>query len=181
MPQRDCRNKGRLHQLWEITMILRFVLPVCLSLAAVSPALAVDLVPWGTSGPWNILKDPNYDNGCVAETALSDGSYLRIGFMTPGSGKGYISSFNPAWASIKEDKKYDVAVTFAGQSFVGEGRGAKLGDMPGIIAVANNLDLLSQLANAESVNLSVDGGPGLDVALKGSKDALAQALICQAQ
>jgi hypothetical protein len=158
---------------------------VCGSLAIVlafaSPALAVDLVPWGESGPWKILRDPNHGNGCLVETALSDGSYLRIGFEKKGDGRGYISSFNPAWTAIKEDKKYEVAVKFGDRSFVGEGRGGKLGDMPGIIVAANNLDLLVELAKADSVNLSADGGEGLTVALKGSYDAIQQALVCQAE
>lgn len=163
-------------------MFKRLVLPALMSLATLSPALAnVDLVPWGESGPWKILRDPNHGNGCLVETALSDGSYLRIGFEKKGEGKGYISSFNPAWVEIKEDKKYDVTVTFGDQSFVGEGRGAKLGEMPGIIAKANNIDLLVALAKEKMVNLSVNGGAGLDVALTGSEDALKQALVCQAE
>jgi hypothetical protein len=162
-------------------MNLRLVVPVCLSLAAASPALAVDLVPWGESGAWKILRDPNHGNGCLVETALSDGSYLRIGFHKKGDGKGYISSFNPFWTEIKEGKKYDVAVSFADQSFVGEGRGGKLGEIPGIIAETNNLDLLVELAKAETVTLSADGGEGLTVALKGSYDAIQQALVCQEQ
>ena len=120
-------------------------------------------VPWGESGPWKILKDPNHGNGCLVETALSDGSYLRIGFDKKGDGTGYISSFNPAWVDIKEDKKYDVTVTFGDQSFVGEGRGAKLADMPGIIAKSNSIDLLVALAKEKSVNLAVNGGAGIDV------------------
>jgi hypothetical protein len=53
--------------------------------------------------------------------------------------------------------------------------------MPGIIVAANNLDLLVQLAKADTVNLSADGGDGLTVALKGSYDAIQQALVCQAE
>jgi hypothetical protein len=163
-------------------MLKRIVLPALLSVATLSPALAnVDLVPWGESGPWKILRDPNHGNGCLVETALSDGSYLRIGFDKKGDGTGYISSFNPAWVDIKEDKKYDVAVTFGDQSFVGEGRGAKLADMPGIIAKSNSIDLLVALAKEKSVNLSVNGGAGIDIALDGSDEALKQALVCQAE
>jgi hypothetical protein len=142
------------------------------------PAMAADLVPWGEAGPWKILRDPNRGNGCLVETALSDGSYLRIGFDKKGEGKGYISSFNPAWSAIKEGTTYEVTVKFSDQSFVGEGKGGKLGDTPGIIVAANNLDLLVNLAKAESVNLSADGGEGLTVALKGSYDAIRQALVC---
>jgi hypothetical protein len=165
-----------------MTMLKRIVLPAVLSLAALSPALAnVDLVPWGESGAWKILKDPNRGNGCLVETGYGDGTYLRIGFDKKGDGTGYVSSFNPAWTEIKDDKKYDVTVTFGDQSFVGEGRGGKLGDMHGIIVKSNNLDLLVALAEAESVNLAVAGGPGLDLGLEGSKDALTQALVCQAE
>jgi hypothetical protein len=154
---------------------------LALAFVFAGPALAADLVPWGESGPWKILRDPNRGNGCLVETALSDGSYLRIGFDKKGDGKGYISSFNPAWTAIEDGKKYDVAVKFGDQSFVGEGRGGKLGDMPGIIVAANNLDLLVELAKADSVNLSADGGDGLSVALKGSYDAIQKALVCQAE
>ena len=52
--------------------------------------------------------------------------------------------------------------------------------MPGVVVVSDNIDLLLALAKAESVNLSA-GGPGLDIALKGSYDALQQALVCQAE
>jgi hypothetical protein len=53
--------------------------------------------------------------------------------------------------------------------------------MHGIIVKSNNLDLLVALAKAESVNLAVAGGPGLELGLKGSEDAIKQALVCQAE
>jgi hypothetical protein len=162
-------------------MLKRFVLPVCLSIAAMSPAFAEDLVKWGTSGDWAIFRDPTHGNGCLVQAALSDGSYLRIGFEKKGEGKGYVSSFNPAWSKIEEGKKYDVTVTFGTQSFTGEGRGAMLDKMPGIVAKSDNIDMLVALANEKSVNLAIAGGAGLDVALNGSKDALTQALACQAE
>ncbi len=162
-------------------MLKQVALPLFLSLASVVPATAADLVPWGESGPWTILRDPNRGNGCLVETALSDGSYLRIGFEKKGDGKGYISSFNPFWEQFKEGDSYDVAITFGDRSFVGKGKGAKLDDMPGVIVAADNIDLLVELAKAETVNLSANGGEGLTVALKGSYDAIEQALICQAE
>ena len=145
------------------------------------PALAADLVPWGESGAWTILKDPNRGNGCLIQSALSDGSYLRIGFDEPGKGKGYVSSFNPAWEQFSKAKKYDIAIKFGDAGFVGEGRGSELDGLPGIEVATNNIDLLIDLAKQESVNFSADGGAGLDVALTGSYDALQEALKCQAE
>ena len=104
-------------------MMKRVALTLLLGLGTVVPALAEDLVQWGESGAWTILRDPNHGNGCLVQTALSDGSYLRIGFEKKGDGKGYIASFNPAWAAIESGKKYEVAVTFGEGSFIGEGRG----------------------------------------------------------
>jgi hypothetical protein len=168
-------------------MLKRFILPVCLSLAAISPALADELVPVGTSGAWGIFRDPTHENGCLTQAALSDGTFLRMGFDKKGSRTGYIASFNPAWSTVEVGKKYDVVVTFGNQSFTGEGTGVTLKgdgtttkDIPGITAKATNVDLLLALAKEEKVNLSV-GGPGIDVALKGSNDALKMALECQAQ
>ena len=162
-------------------MMKRFVLPLCLGLGLVTPALAEDLVPWGESGAWTILRDPNHGNGCLVQTALSDGTYLRIGFEKKGEAKGYIASFNPAWAPIDSGKKYEVAVTFGEGSFIGEGKGVKMGDMPGIEAKSDSIDLLVALAKEKLVNLSANGGPGLEVALNGSYDALNKAVECQAE
>lgn len=162
-------------------MLKRFVLPLCLGLGLAAPAMAADLVPWGESGAWTILRDPNHGNGCLVQTALSDGSFLRIGFEKKGDGKGYIASFNPAWSVIDAGKTYSVAVTFGDGSFIGEGKGAKMGDMPGIEAKSDSIELLVALAKEKSVNLSAEGGPGLDIALNGSFDALNKALECQAE
>ena len=56
-----------------------------------------------------------------------------------------------------------------------------MGDMPGIEAKSDSIDLLIALAKEKVVNLSANGGPGLDVALDGSYDALNKALDCQAE
>jgi hypothetical protein len=161
-------------------MKTRILGAISLSMALATPLFAADLIPWGESGPWKILIDPAHGKGCLTETALSDGSYLRIGFEEPGSGKGYIASFNPFWTQFKEGEHYDVAIKFTDGGFMGKGKGAKLDDMPGVVVAADNIDLLIALAKAESVNLSTEGGPGLDVALTGSYDALNKALECQA-
>ena len=144
-----------------------------------TPLLAEDLIPVSMVGNWAVLIDPNRGKGCLTQVSLSDGSTLRLGFDKPGSGKGYISSFNPAWAQFEKGEPYDVTLVFGETTFVGKGRGEMLGDMPGVVVEANNLDLLTNIANAESVHLSA-GGPGFDVALTGSHDALLAALECQA-
>lgn len=164
-------------------MLLRYVLPICLSLAAASTAFAADRVLWGESGPWKIYKDPAHGNGCLVETALSDGSHLRIGFEKKGEGKGYIASFNPAWKDLREGEGYEVTVKFGDQSFGGKGRGVRLSGQPGIMLPSNNIDLLVALAKESKVSFALVGGTGggLDVALKGSEEALKQALVCQAE
>lgn len=153
---------------WRLTILKRIAPPAILSLATLSPALAnVDLVPWGGPGPWKIPRDPNHGNGGLVETALRDGSYLRIGFDTKGAGTGDISGFNSAWVDIKEDEEDDIA--YGDQNFLGQDRGTKLADMPGIIAKAKNIDL------------AVSGGAGIDIALDGSEDAPKQVLACRAE
>lgn len=152
---------------------------LALAAALSTPVLAADLVPVAQVGDWYVLSDPNMKNGCLAQVALSDGSTLRLGLGKPGDGKGYVSSFNPAWAQFKKGEPYEITMTFGDMTYVGKGRGEELAGMPGVVVEADNLQLLSDLANAKSVNLSA-GGPGLDVDLTGSFDALAKALECQA-
>lgn len=157
-----------------------YIATTILALGLATPVLATqDLVPFAQVGDWAVLVDPNRGNGCVAQVALSDGSTLRMGFDKPGSGKGYVASFNPFWTQFEKGKDYDVTIAFADTSFVGKGRGEELAGMPGVVAEVNNLDLLSEMASAESVNLSA-GGPGVDIALKGSFDAIKSAIECQA-
>jgi hypothetical protein len=163
-------------------MLKRIALATVLAFVTISPAVADgELVPWGESGTWKILKDPNHGGGCLVQTALSDGSYLRIGFGKKGDGYGYIASFNPAWSQFKDARKYDVTIKFADQTFVGQGTGEMFGKVPGVFVVVNNLDVLQQMAKADSVNLSAEGGDGLTVALTGSYDAIQKALVCQAE
>ena len=69
----------------------RIVALFAVGLALATPALAVDLMQWGTSGDWVILQDPNHGNDCLAQATFSDGSMLRMGFQDKGK-KGFLAT-----------------------------------------------------------------------------------------
>ena len=135
-------------------MMKRFVLPVVLGLGLVAPALAEDLVPWGKSGAWTILRDPNHGNGCLVQTELSDGTFLRIGFGKKGDGIGYIASFNPAWSVIEPGKNYEVTVNFGVGSFIGLGKGDR--DQP-VVVTRHDAGRI----RLRQLGQEVEGQPGL--------------------
>jgi hypothetical protein len=148
-----------------------------LSLAA--PVLAADLTEWGTSGPWVILQDPNHGNACLAQVSLSDGSMLRIGFHDKGK-KGFIASVNPAW-TFERDKEYPITYMFDTESFEGKARGIEVGGVRGASIAFESVDFLVDLAEKTSVTFISEGVELTKVDLAGSKDALAQMVVCQAE
>ena len=147
-------------------------------LALATPALAVDLTQWGTSGDWVILQDPNHGNDCLAQVTYSDGSMLRMGFQDKGK-KGFLATFNPAWKEFKIDRKYPVAYMLDQDLFDGEARGVEAGGMPGAQVHYEDVDFLVDLAKRETLTFMSNGAEIVKIGLKGSDDALKQVIACQ--
>ena len=156
-----------------------FCASVLLSIAAASPLFALDLVQVGTAGNWVILQDPNRNNACLTQAALSDGTILRIGLEDKGK-KGFIASFNPAWKEFKLDTKYPVTYTLDDASFDGEAHGRELNGLPGVQIDYNNVDFLVDLAEKKVLTFFSEGVEIEKFELKGSEEAIKAMLACQA-
>ena len=149
-----------------------------LGAALATPALAVDLTQWGTSGDWVILQDPNHGNDCLAQSTFSDGSMLRMGFQDKGK-KGFLATFNPVWKEFKLDHKYPVAYLLDQDLFEGEARGVEADGLPGAQVHFEDVNFLVDLAKRETLTFLSDGAEIVKIGLKGSDDALKQVIACQ--
>jgi hypothetical protein len=149
-------------------------------LSFASPALALDLVPWGTSGAYAILTDPNHGNNCLAEGTFSDGSILRMGFQDDGK-LGFLATFNPAWKEFKAERKYPVSYTLDGDSFDGEAIGKEINGIPGAQVHFDTIDLLVDLAMKKDLTFFYNGAEVVTLDLTGTKDAIKQVIACQAE
>jgi hypothetical protein len=149
-----------------------------LGLAMATPALAVELTEWGTSGDWVILQDPNHGNDCLAQVSYSDGSMLRMGFQDKGK-KGFLATFNTAWKEFKLDHRYPVTYMLDQDLFEGEARGVDAGGVPGAQVHFEDVNFLVDLAKRETLTFMSNGAEVVKISLKGSDEALKQVLACQ--
>ena len=156
-----------------------FCASVLLAVAAASPIYALDLVQVGTAGDWVIMQDPNKDNACLTQATLSDGTIVRIGLEDKGK-KGFMSTFNAAWAEFKLDKKYPISYTLDDASFEGEAHGRELNGLPGVQIDYNNADFLVDLAEKKVLTFFANGAEIEKFELKGSEEAIKAVLACQA-
>ena len=158
----------------------RLLVPLlCAGMA--SSAMALDLVPWGSEGAWNILTDPDHDNACLTQVTYSDGSLLRIGFREKGK-KGFVATVNPAWTSFKQDHKYPVAYAVDDSAVVEvEARGVKVGEMQGIEVFFEDPAVLMALVQGKDLKMAFDGAEIASLSLEGSAKALEAASACQVE
>lgn len=158
----------------------RILLPLMLSAVAV-PALALDLVEWGTEGDWVILTDPNHDNACLTQVNYADGSLLRIGFRDKGE-KGFVATVNPAWTEFKDDHKYAVAYAVDDSAIVEvEAKGVKVGEMHGVEVFFEDPAVLYALVAGNDFKMAYDGAEIASLSLAGSAKALEATAACQMQ
>jgi hypothetical protein len=153
---------------------------LALGLAAATPTLALDLVPWGESGAWQILVDPNHGNSCMTQVLYSDGSFMRLG-LEDGGKKGYFAAFNPTWPEVKLDHKYAAAYQLDDDVFAGEAKGVEIGKDRGIQIAFEDPAFLVDMAKKRVLTMGVDGIELGTFDLAGSDEAVKAMLACQAE
>ncbi|MCF1709544.1 hypothetical protein L0V05_12035 [Tabrizicola sp. J26] len=158
----------------------RIIAPLLASLALSTPLYALDLVPFGTSGAWQIFSDPNHGNNCVAQVQYDDGSFLRLAFLDKAT-KTSITSFSPAWKEFKLDHKYDVAYQVDdAAAIIAQAKGIQVDTMPGVEMVFETGDLFGTLVTGKVLTFIADGNTIVQQSLDGSADAIEMATACEA-
>jgi hypothetical protein len=153
---------------------------LALGLAATTPSLALDLVPFGEVGAWQIMVDPNHDNSCLTQVMFDDGSFMRLGLHDKGK-KGFFGAFNPAWPEVKLDHRYAVAYQLDDDLFAGEARGMEIGEVRGLQIVFEDPAFLIDMAQKRVLTMNADGVDLGRFDLVGSGDAVKAMLACQAE
>jgi hypothetical protein len=153
---------------------------LAVGLAAAAPALALDLVPWGEAGAWQIMTDPNHGNACLTQVMFDDGSFMRLGLHDAGK-KGFFGAFNPIWPEVKLDHKYAVAYKLDEDLFAGEARGMEIGEVRGLQMVFEDPAFLADMAKKRVLTINADGVDLGSFDLAGSGEAVKAMLACQAE
>ena len=158
----------------------RIIAPLLATLALSTPLYALDLVPFGTSGAWQVFSDPNHDNNCVAQVQYDDGSFLRLGFLDKGT-RTSIVSFSPAWKEFKLDHKYEVAYQVDdAAAIIAPAKGIQVDTMPGVEMQFDTGDLFGTLVTGKVLTFIANGNTVVQQSLDGSADAIAMATACEA-
>ena len=146
--------------------------------ATASAGWAQSLEPWGSSDYWDVMIDPTLGNGCLIQSAFSDGSVVRIG-LDRRSGTGYVTAFNEAWGDIEEGAIYPISFDLDGEGFEGEARGMYLEGVPGADIIFDNVDFFMSIAERQTMTLYHDGAEVMSIDLTGTMAGLAAVLECQ--
>jgi hypothetical protein len=157
-----------------------FLGALALGVAAATPTLALDLTPWGEAGAWQIMVDPNHDNGCLGQVMFDDGSFMRLGLHEKGK-KGFLAVFNPTWPEVKLDHKYAVAFKLDDDAFAGEAKGVEIGADRGLQVIYEDPNFLVDLAKKRVMTMTADGVDLGSFDLAGSDEAVKAVLACQAE
>lgn len=143
-----------------------------------SAGWAQSLEPWGSSDYWDVMIDPTLGNGCLIQSAFSDGSVVRVG-LDRRSGTGYVTAFNEAWGDIEEGAIYPISFDLDGEGFEGEARGMYLEGVPGADIIFDNVDFFMSIAERQTMTLYHDGAEVMSIDLTGTMAGLAAVLECQ--
>ncbi len=161
-------------------MISKVASIVTISLAlSAAPALAQDLIEWGTSDYWAVLIDPTLGNGCLIQGEYPDGSLVRIG-LDRRDDTGYVTVFNSDWGDLVEGEIYPVGFSLDGEYFDGEAKGIYLNGVPGADVVFDNVDFFMSIATRQSMTLyNSDQAEVTTFDLTGTAAGLEAVLKCQ--
>jgi len=162
----------------EITLMKRTTHILMVGALCASPVFAQELEKWGASDFWDVMIDPSLGDGCLIQSAFTDGSVVRIGFDR-NEGMGYVTAFNDAWGDIEEGAMYPVVFDLDGQEYEAEAKGMYLNGVPGADIMFDEEDFLFDIAAKYTMTLSTDSGEVMAIDLTGSYQALEAAIECQ--
>lgn len=159
-------------------MFARTIAVLLTSLVLSVPASAQQLTTWGEAGDWDVMVDSSLGNGCLIQSAFTDGSVVRIGLdMTAGA--GYLTAFNQNWGAIEVGETYPITFDVDGSVYEGEAKGIWLNDVPGADIYFDSEDFMFDLAAKQTLTLFHDEAEVMSIDLTGTMLGLEEVLTCQ--
>ena len=159
-------------------MLTRSIAALLTSFALSAPAFGQQLTTWGAAGDWDVMVDSSLGNGCLIQSAFTDGSVVRIGLDVT-AGSGYLTAFNQNWGAIEVGETYPITFDVDGSVYEGEAKGIWLDDMPGADIYFDSEDFMFDLAAKQTLTLYHDGTEVMSIDLAGTMLGLEEVLICQ--
>ncbi|MCP4385863.1 MAG: hypothetical protein GY798_31375 [Hyphomicrobiales bacterium] len=159
---------------------MKRILAIIVPIFGMSPAVAADLVPWGSAGDWEILIDPAVGNGCLAQKAFEDGTVVQIG-ANPARKGGFLAAYNAAWTDIEEGATGSVTMEFPEAAFAGEVVGVMSNGLPGGYAFFDNPNFTDEFTRRTSVVVTGESGRSIEIDLGGTTKAVESVRTCQAE
>ncbi len=157
----------------------RIALLIVFALAA-SPLVAEPLKPWGTSGDWAILVDPNAGHGCLMEKVFDGETQIRFGGV-PSEKGAFVSAMNRSWVDLDIGNKGTVKLIFDDSRFAGDVDFVEDGDWKGFYAFFNNQEVVTDLALRKTMKAIISEGLEFEVALSGTSKAVEALEKCQGE
>jgi len=139
-----------------------------------------DLRPWGQSGDWSILVDPNVGNGCLIQKDFDEGFRMRLGYVPDRQG-GFFALLSEEWGHVEPGNTGVIRFISDQDKFAGEAEGIEDGTMRGGWAFFNNPEFTEELTRRQFITVLGPRGGELTIDLTGSARAIQEARRCQTE
>lgn len=154
------------------------IMPLVVFALSAGPLIAEPLEPWGTSGDWTILVDPDAGHGCLMEKVY-DGE-IRIRFGGVPSEKGaFVSAANKNWVNVAVGTRGTVKLIFDDSRFSGDVDFVEDGDWKGFYAFFNNPEVVTDIALRKTMKAVFSEDLEFEVGLSGTAMAVEALEKCQ--
>jgi hypothetical protein len=146
--------------------------------ATAGPLVAEPLKPWGTSGDWTILVDPDVGHGCLMEKVFDGETRVRFGGV-PSKKGAFVSAMNKSWVDVDVGFKGTVKLIFDDSRFSGDVDFIENGDWKGFYAFFNNPEVVTDLALRKTMKAILSESTEFEVELVGTAKAVEALEKCQ--
>jgi hypothetical protein len=162
-------------------MIRRAFFCLVILAGASTPVFADDsgMPVWKVVGQWQIRVDPSVGNGCFMLASYERGDVLRLGFNRTDR-YGYMLLGNDDWKSLVVGNAYPITVQFGSNTpWTVNARVIEVGGGPFIAFKFTSSDMLQEFSDSDGVRVTYQERPVVNLALTGSKAAVAELVNCQ--
>jgi hypothetical protein len=169
---------------WDWGGIMRKHLALCLAMlfAPSASSLADDTKApvWKTVGEWEIRIDSTLGNGCFMTASYVHGDALRLGFNRKDR-YGYMMFGNSDWKSLTPENSYPLVIQFGSNTpWNATARVVMMSeDAPFLAFTFSSPNLLQEFADSDGIRITYQGKQVSNLALTGSKAAVAELVNCQ--
>ena len=157
------------------------------ALMVANAAQSQDTVTWNDDVQgWSVAIDRTIDDSCFIISAYEGDVFLRFQFNATQNNIQFIVA-NINWASLESGGDYDLEVAFGDhEPWMGIAKGYRWNDiLPSLVLsvpVANSQasEFMREFTAMDTVRVSYEGTEIANLALSGSRDAVAEMMDCQA-